>query len=54
VDVRLRPVREDELPAWLAASKREYTDDLVENGGASREKAERKAELAVFMGKDLA
>jgi GNAT superfamily N-acetyltransferase len=44
VGVRLRPVREDELPAWLAASKREYADDLVENGGASREEAERKAE----------
>jgi GNAT superfamily N-acetyltransferase len=43
VPVRLRPVRDDELPAWLEAAHRFYVDDLVANGGLTAEEAERKA-----------
>ena len=44
MDVRLRPVREDELPALLDESRRGYVADLAENAGYSPEGAKRKAE----------
>ncbi len=43
MSVRLRPMREDELPAYVARGKREYADDMVRNGGLDRETADRKS-----------
>jgi ribosomal protein S18 acetylase RimI-like enzyme len=43
VSVRLRPVRDDELPAWLESARRFYVDDLVVNGGLTKAEAEEKA-----------
>jgi ribosomal protein S18 acetylase RimI-like enzyme len=44
VSVRLRPLREDEWPAFVDRGKVEYARDLVENGGFPPEAAEQKAE----------
>jgi ribosomal protein S18 acetylase RimI-like enzyme len=44
VSVRLRPLREDEYPAFAEVSNREYADEMVANGGFSREQAAQKAE----------
>ena len=41
--VRLRPLRPDEYPAFVDVSRREYADDLRQNGGLTREAAEAKA-----------
>jgi ribosomal protein S18 acetylase RimI-like enzyme len=43
VSVRLRPLRDDEYPAFLEESRREYSVDLHENGGMDRDRAEAKA-----------
>jgi GNAT superfamily N-acetyltransferase len=43
VAVRLRPVRDDELPGWLAQARRFYVDDLVAHAGLTRDEAEAKA-----------
>ncbi|MDX6547617.1 MAG: hypothetical protein QOG33_1167 [Gaiellales bacterium] len=42
--VRLRPLRPDEYPSFVEASRREYADDLHQNGGLTREAAEAKAQ----------
>jgi ribosomal protein S18 acetylase RimI-like enzyme len=42
--VRLRPMREDEFLAFLAASKAGYADDIERNGHWSHEDAQKKAE----------
>lgn len=42
--IRLRPLREDEWPAWRAASQSGYARDLNENGGLPEDVAARKAE----------
>jgi ribosomal protein S18 acetylase RimI-like enzyme len=44
VTVRLRPLRPDEYPAFVEVSRREYSNDLHQNGGLTREAAEAKAE----------
>jgi ribosomal protein S18 acetylase RimI-like enzyme len=43
-DVRLRPLREDELPAYIDEGKRQYAADLVSQAGFPRETAQQKAE----------
>ena len=43
-DVRLRPLREDEFPAWDAAHRREYLHGLVEHAGLPPDEAEAKVE----------
>lgn len=43
-DVRLRPLREDELPAYVEHGRAGYARDMIENAGIPRERAERKAE----------
>jgi ribosomal protein S18 acetylase RimI-like enzyme len=43
-DVRLRPLREDEFPAWDAAHRREYLHGLVEHAGLPPADAEAKVE----------
>ncbi|MDF2751230.1 MAG: N-acetyltransferase, partial [Gaiellaceae bacterium] len=43
-DVRLRPLREDEFPAWDAAHRREYLHGLVEHAGLPAADAEAKVE----------
>jgi ribosomal protein S18 acetylase RimI-like enzyme len=42
--VRLRPLREDELPVYIEEGKRQYAADLVSQAGFSAKPAERKAE----------
>ncbi len=42
--VRLRPMRPDEYPAFIAASKADYTHDMVVHGGMLPAVAERKSE----------
>jgi ribosomal protein S18 acetylase RimI-like enzyme len=42
--VRLRAMRPDEYPAFVAASKAGYTHDMVVHGGMPRAAAERKSE----------
>ena len=41
--VRLRAIRDDELPAFLAAMHTFYAADLERNGGLTRAEAEEKA-----------
>jgi ribosomal protein S18 acetylase RimI-like enzyme len=41
--VRLRELRDDELPAFLAAMHTFYAADLERNGGLTRDEAEEKA-----------
>jgi ribosomal protein S18 acetylase RimI-like enzyme len=43
VSVRLRPLRDDEYPAFLDEGRRQYAVDLHENGGMDRDQAEAKA-----------
>jgi ribosomal protein S18 acetylase RimI-like enzyme len=44
MSVKLRPLREDEWPVFAEEGKRQYADDMVENGGYERDVAESKAE----------
>jgi ribosomal protein S18 acetylase RimI-like enzyme len=44
VGVRLRPLRDDELPAFIEHGKEQYARDMVENAGLSNEQAQKKAE----------
>lgn len=41
--VHLRPIRDDELPAWIADARRFYVVDLEANSGLTAEEAEAKA-----------
>ena len=41
---RLRPLREDEWPAWRETSRLRYALDLAQNGGLPVDVARRKAE----------
>jgi len=41
--VRLRELRDDELPAWLEAARRFYVNDLERHAGLTRIEAEEKA-----------
>jgi ribosomal protein S18 acetylase RimI-like enzyme len=43
MSVRLRPMREDELPEYLDRLRAEYALDMVENGGMAEDAARRKA-----------
>jgi ribosomal protein S18 acetylase RimI-like enzyme len=43
VSVRLRPLRDDEYPAFLESSHRQYVVDLHDNGGMDGDQAEAKA-----------
>jgi ribosomal protein S18 acetylase RimI-like enzyme len=43
VTVRLRVLRDDELPAYRASAERGYIDDISERGGVPRPLAEEKA-----------
>jgi GNAT superfamily N-acetyltransferase len=43
VSVGLRPVSDEELPAWLEAARRFYVHDLVANGGMTHADADEKA-----------
>jgi ribosomal protein S18 acetylase RimI-like enzyme len=43
VDIRLRPLREDEFGEFLAAQRREYVRSLVEEAGMAPAEAEAKA-----------
>jgi RimJ/RimL family protein N-acetyltransferase len=43
VRVRLRELRDDELPGWLDGMRRFYVDDLVRHGGLTRVEAEAKS-----------
>lgn len=45
-EVRLRPMTEDEFPAWREVQVRSYADDLVRSGRASRELSMQRAEDA--------
>jgi ribosomal protein S18 acetylase RimI-like enzyme len=42
--VRLRRMRPEEYPAWVAASKAGYANDIVTHGGLPADVAQRKAE----------
>ena len=44
VDIRLRPLREDEFDAYFAHGRMAYARDMVDQAGLSREAAEAKAE----------
>jgi ribosomal protein S18 acetylase RimI-like enzyme len=44
VDVRLRPLRDDEFDAYVEHGKVWYARDLAENGGAPPELAKKKAD----------
>ena len=44
MDVRLRPLRDDEFDAYVEHGKVWYARDLAENGGAPPELAKKKAE----------
>jgi ribosomal protein S18 acetylase RimI-like enzyme len=39
----LRPLRDDELPAWIARHRDWYAADMVANGGLGEDAARRKA-----------
>jgi RimJ/RimL family protein N-acetyltransferase len=41
--VRLREIRDDELPAWLEAARRFYVNDLERHAGLTKTEAEEKA-----------
>jgi GNAT superfamily N-acetyltransferase len=43
VRVRLRELRDEELPGWLDGMQRFYVDDLVRHGGLTRVEAEAKS-----------
>src|SRR5206468_1372979 len=43
VNARLRPLRDDELPAYREHSERGYIEDISERGGVPRHLAEEKA-----------
>lgn len=43
VTASLRPMTEEELPAYVAALERWYASDIEENGGLSAEQAKTKA-----------
>jgi ribosomal protein S18 acetylase RimI-like enzyme len=42
--VRLRPLRDDELPAYVERARADYADDIERHGGLSRAEAQAKAE----------
>ena len=42
--VRVRPMQPDEYPAWVAASKAGYANDITTHGGLPADVAGRKAE----------
>jgi hypothetical protein len=44
VDIRLRPLREDEFAEFRAAQRREYVRSLVEEAGMTHAEALEKAE----------
>jgi ribosomal protein S18 acetylase RimI-like enzyme len=44
MDLRLRPLRDDELPAFIEQGKREYTRALVDEAGLPLERAAAKTE----------
>jgi ribosomal protein S18 acetylase RimI-like enzyme len=44
MNARLRPMREDEFPDFLAAARAGYVEDLIRNGGLTPEGARLKAE----------
>jgi ribosomal protein S18 acetylase RimI-like enzyme len=44
MSVRLRPLRDDELPAYIEHGKAEYARDMVENAGLSPEQAQKKSD----------
>jgi len=44
MDLRLRPLRDDELPAFIEHGKREYRRTLVDEAGLSSERAAVKTE----------
>jgi ribosomal protein S18 acetylase RimI-like enzyme len=41
--IRLRPLREDEFPAWHARSRERYAADMVANAGLTPAQADAKA-----------
>ena len=43
MNARLRPLRDDELPAYRQRSERRYIEDISERGGVPRHLAEEKA-----------
>jgi ribosomal protein S18 acetylase RimI-like enzyme len=43
VELRLRPLRDEEFPEFLEFLRREYVRGMVEDAGMSREAAEQKA-----------
>jgi ribosomal protein S18 acetylase RimI-like enzyme len=43
-NVSLRPMRPDEYPAWVAASKAGYANDIATHGGLPADVAQRKSE----------
>src|SRR5581483_657220 len=42
--VRLRPLREDELPAFIEEGRASYASDMVAQAGLTQEQAQQKAE----------
>lgn len=46
-EVRLRPLRDEELPAHIERMRAEYAEDIERNGGLSRPEARAKAERDV-------
>ena len=44
MSLRLRPLREDELPAYIVRGRAAYARDMIEQAGLSREAAEQKAD----------
>ena len=44
MSARLRPMREDEFPAFLERAKASYARDMIENGGLEEAHAHRKSE----------
>ncbi len=42
-EIRLRPMRDDELPAHVERSRAEYAEGIERNGGFSRDEATAKA-----------
>jgi ribosomal protein S18 acetylase RimI-like enzyme len=43
-EVRLRPLRDEELPAYIERTRAEYAEDIERNAGLSRKEARAKAE----------
>lgn len=43
MSLRLRPLREDELPAYIAHGRADYERDMVEHAGVSPKAAKKKA-----------